>query len=85
MLTHHLDGSNPSTGRNHWASFEKYVVLQISQGSINTYDELKNMFALMLTDIAQNWFEPIMNVIQDMVSIKEKCMRYFNSQRQTLW
>ena len=59
---YNFDASNPTTARNHWASFKKYVAFQTRQG--NTCVELKPMFALMPTVIAWNWFEPIMNGIQ---------------------
>ena len=48
---YHSDSSNPSFGINHRAAFKKYVTLQTRQRNINTFDEFKNMFAMMLTDI----------------------------------
>ena len=38
--------------RSSWTVFEKYVFFQTRQGSINTFDEFKNVFALTLLDIA---------------------------------
>ena len=79
---HHFVGYNPpSKTKNHWASFEKYVAFHLNQGSINTFDELKNIHVLILTDNVQNWFKAIMNVIQNMASLKEKFMKRFNSWR----
>ena len=56
LLQHYFDGSNPHSARNDWVSFENYLAFQERQGSINAYDGFKNMFALVLTDIAWNWF-----------------------------
>ena len=36
------------------------------------------MFALTLTDIVWNWFEPIKNKIWDMVTLKVKFKKRFN-------
>ena len=54
------------------------------QGKINTFDDDKNMFALTLTYIAWNWFEPLMNTIQDMPTLNKKSTKRFNSWGQTL-
>ena len=49
------------------------------QGSVNIFTEFKNMFIMTMKDITWNWFEPIMNGIQDMARLK-KSLR-----DQTLW
>ena len=36
--------SNPSSIRNHWAAFEKYMAFQRKQGNINTFHELNNVY-----------------------------------------
>ena len=41
------------------------------------------MFIMTLTNIAWNWFEPIMNGIQDMASLNEPFPKIFNSWGQT--
>ena len=50
-------------------------MFQTKEGSINAFDEFKNMSSLTLTDITWNWFEPIINNIQDMPTLKEKFMK----------
>ena len=66
-----LSDSNLSADRNHWASFKKYVAFRTKQGSINTFDEFKNIFALTVIEIAWNLIESFLNSIQDMVSLKD--------------
>ena len=44
----HFDASNLRSARNHLAAFKKRVAFQKRQGSINTSDEFKNMFALII-------------------------------------
>ena len=38
------------------------------------FDEFKSMFALTLTDITWNWFEPIMNNIPDILVSKNEML-----------
>ena len=78
---HHFDGLYPSTASKHWASFEKYITFQTWHGSINTSENSKKqkIFALILTDIAWNSFEPVINDKPDIVNLKEKFMKAFNS------
>ena len=72
ILYQHFNDFNPSTARNLQVCFEKYAAFQTKQGSINSFDKFRNMFPLTLTEIKWNWFEPIMNNIQDMPTMKEK-------------
>ena len=81
---HHLNWSSPSTARNYWTSFEKYVAFETRQGKINTCVELKNMSAWTLTDNVWSWFEPIMNNILDMANLKENLIKGFNTSEQSL-
>ena len=37
------------------------------------------MFPLTMTDTTWNWFEPVMNTISEMPTLKEKFMKGFNS------
>ena len=78
------NNSNYSSARNHCAAFEKYIALQTTQSSINTFDEFKNMLTLTLTDILWNLFEPIMNNIQKKPTLKEIFIISFNSWGQNL-
>ena len=57
--------------------FEEFEVFQSCQGSNNMLDEFKNMFALTLTDIAWNWFEPKVNNTHDIPTLKEKIIKRF--------
>ena len=54
LAQHPFHSSMPSAGKNHWTSFDKFVVFQTRQGSITTFDEFKSKFTLTLTDIAWN-------------------------------
>ena len=51
---------------------------------MNALDDFKYMFTLMLTDITRKWFASHLNGIQDIVNLKEKSMKRFNSWGQTL-
>ena len=75
---HHFIGSNFTTPRDHWASFEKYATFQRRLDSINTFSKFKNTFALTLIDIVLNCFEPIINNILDMANLKVNFMKIFN-------
>ena len=67
-----LAGSSSSAATYYGATFKIYVSFQTRQGSINTFTEFKNMFTVILTDIAWNWFEPNMNNKQNMPNLKKK-------------
>ena len=48
------DDPNPGAARNYWVALKNYLEFYTRQESINLFDELKNMFALILTDIVEN-------------------------------
>ena len=80
----HFHGYSPSAGRNHWPPFQKYVAFQTRHRSIKTFQEIKNIFVLRLKDLTWNWFEPIINNIQDMASLKDTFIKRINLWGQTL-
>ena len=67
----HFNNSKPRSAENQTVALENHIPFHTRQDSLYTFSEYKNMFVLTLTDITWNWFDPIMNNIPDIHSLKE--------------